>query len=405
MKYDREEILKKITPSQEEIERGFDLCRRIKKYIKKKYRREATVQGSFAKDTSLKGDKDLDIFIFFPLETSREELKKRALQIGKDVFEEFDGSYKVKYAEHPYVHGEIEKHDVDIVPCYNIQTIEEMKSSVDRTPLHTQFVLHNMTDRQKNETRILKKYMKLVDVYGSEFKIRGFSGYLCELLIIYYGSFEDVLKVAARWKKNQTISFNGTEREFSDPLTIIDPVDTNRNAASCVSLQKFAEFIYYARKFLNDRKFESVQREYTRAPGTELLVLQFETEIMEELLFPQLRKTRDFLCQQLEDHGFRIYRTGVFNTGILLELEVSTLPKTKMHEGPFIYDRENCKKFIETHRDVFVRDDRLCTEIAREFTTARACVETLIEKREGFGKDLKDSPCRITKVAVKKIYD
>jgi len=405
MIYNREKILKEIKPSEEEIEKGLKLYRKIKDFIHRKYNLEAELQGSFIKGTSLKGDKDLDIFIFFPLETSMVELKKKALEIGKNVFEEFDGKYEIKYAEHPYVNGKIENHDIDIVPCYKIEKIEQMKSSVDRTPLHTKFVLENMSEKQKDDTRILKKFMKLINVYGSEFKIMGFSGYLCELLILYYGSFENVIKEASKWRFKQKIVFEKIEKDFSDPLIIIDPVDSSRNAASCVSLQKFSEFIYYSRKFLKDKKFEEIKTEYKKSEGTELIVLNFNTDLIEDLLFPQLRKTRDFIKGYLEKNDFRIYRSKVFNSGILFELEVFELPKMKIHRGPFVYDEKNCENFIEKHNKVFITGDRLCTEVERKFRTAKECIEFLIKKREGFGKDLKKVECFITDDEIKELYD
>lgn len=184
----------------------------------------------------MKGDKDLDIFVFFPLDVSKEILKKMGLEIGKKVFEEFKGEYEIKYAEHPYVNGKIENHDLDIVPCYKIDKIEDMKSSVDRTPLHTKFV-KRMTEFQKDDARILKKFMKLINVYGSEFKVMGFSGYLCELLILYYGSFENVLKNASEWKLNQKIIFEKMEKEFSDP----DHNRSRRSSKKCCLMCEFAE--------------------------------------------------------------------------------------------------------------------------------------------------------------------
>ena len=404
MIYDREKILKQIKPSKEEIEKGFRLYKKIREFIRKKFNLEAELQGSFIKGTSLKGDKDLDIFVFFPLDVSKEILKKMGLEIGKKVFEEFKGEYEIKYAEHPYVNGKIENHDLDIVPCYKIDKIEDMKSSVDRTPLHTKFV-KRMTEFQKDDARILKKFMKLINVYGSEFKVMGFSGYLCELLILYYGSFENVLKNASEWKLNQKIIFEKMEKEFSDPLIIIDPVDPARNAASCVSLQKFSEFIYYSRKFLKDKKFDRIKIEYRKSEGTELIVLNFKTDLMEDLLFPQLRKTRDFIKDYLEKNGFRIYRSKIFNSGIIFEFEVFKLPKMKIHEGPFIYDGENCENFIKKHKNIVIIGDRICTEIERKFKTAEECIDFLIEDREGFGKDLKKARCFITKEEVKEVYD
>ncbi|MCK4310793.1 MAG: CCA tRNA nucleotidyltransferase [Methanomicrobia archaeon] len=405
MIYDREKILKEIKPSEEELEKGFGIYNNIKEFIVKKFNLEVALQGSFIKGTSLKGDKDLDIFIFFSLDVSKEALKKRGLEIGKKVFEEFKGKYEIKYAEHPYVNGKIENHDVDIVPCYAIEKIEDMKSSVDRTPLHTKIILEKMTDFQKDDTRILKKFMKLINVYGSEFKVTGFSGYLCELLILYYESFERALENASEWKQNQKIIFEKVEKEFSDPLIIIDPVDPARNAASCVSLQKFSEFIYYSREFFKNKKFEKIKTEYKKSEGTELIVLNFKTDIMEDLLFPQLRKTRDFIKSHLEKNGFRIYKSKIFNSGILFEFEVFNLPRMKIHEGPFIYDRENCETFIKKHKTVVIIGDRICTEIERKFKTAQNCIEFLIEDREGFGKDLKKVQCFISKEEIKEVYD
>ena len=53
----------------------------------------------------------------------------------------------------------------------------------------------------RDEVRVLKKFMKGIDTYGAEIKVGGFSGMLCETLILNYGSFEDTIKSASDWKK------------------------------------------------------------------------------------------------------------------------------------------------------------------------------------------------------------
>ena len=49
MIYDREKILKEIKPSEEELERGFEIYRSIREFILKKFDVEAEIQGSFIK--------------------------------------------------------------------------------------------------------------------------------------------------------------------------------------------------------------------------------------------------------------------------------------------------------------------------------------------------------------------
>ena len=102
---------------------------------------------------------------------------------------------------------------------------------------------------------LLKRFMKSVGTYGSHFKVGGFAGYLCELLIIYYSSFEKVLESASNeWRPGYNIDLMGygTSSLFNEPLIVVDPVDKNRNVAAAVSLQKMSEFVAASRNFLKD---------------------------------------------------------------------------------------------------------------------------------------------------------
>ncbi len=102
--------------------------------------------------------------------------------------------------------GFIEGFDVDFVPCYTIKNAEELKSAVDRTILHTEYVKKNLKPEQRNEVLLLKKFMESIHTYGAEFKVGGFSGYLCELLIINYGTFIEVLEAASeKWRPKTVI--------------------------------------------------------------------------------------------------------------------------------------------------------------------------------------------------------
>jgi len=50
----------------------------------------------------------------------------------------------LKYAEHPYtrIHLNDVGINVDLVPAYKIANAEELGTTVDRSPLHTEFLMH-----------------------------------------------------------------------------------------------------------------------------------------------------------------------------------------------------------------------------------------------------------------------
>lgn len=122
--------------------------------------------------------------------------------------------------------------------------------------------------------------MTCVNTYGANYKVSGFSGYLCELLILKYHSFEEVLKAASyKWHKHYKIDLEnyGTSNKFKDPLIAIDPVDKNRNVAAALSMQKFSEFIVASRNFL-DNPNESYFQEKEIQTSKEYLLGEFEKE-------------------------------------------------------------------------------------------------------------------------------
>jgi len=213
------EVLKEITPTPDERreeERVVDeISRRLKKYGVK-----PMLVGSLAKGTDIRNNKDIDIFIMFPEDTPREELEKRGLDIGKKVFSELKAPYVIDYAEHPYICGTYGKHEVEIVPCYDTKKV---KSAVDRTPYHTYYVRKKLAREpsMRDNIRVLKQFMMGSGVYGAEEKVRGFSGYLAELLVINYGSFEETLKASAGWRFGQCIDPGGLWKNGGEQLIFL----------------------------------------------------------------------------------------------------------------------------------------------------------------------------------------
>lgn len=384
-----EEVLEKVMPSKEEEEKlnkvVMELEEKIKKLINKA---NVMLVGSVAKGTYLKNSLDIDFFVLFPENYEKKEMEKIVIEIGKKILDEF----KVQYAEHPYIRGYYKGYQVDIVPCYKIKEIKEMKSAVDRTPFHTEFVKKHMDERMKNETRVLKQFLKGIGCYGAEAKIEGFSGYLAELLIIKYKSFMDVIKNAAKWKGKVFLKLNGNGKKFDEEFVFIDPVDPRRNVAAALSPEKFKIFIQACKDFLKE---PSIKFFFPRPPP-KLSVDEIEKKLenfvgvcfrkpnlVDDILYPQLKKSAKSLENLFIQYDFKPLRKVWYaneEVFVLVELEKKEIEKEKLHMGPPLKEKEHVKKFISKWRDKkpFEKNGRIWVKVKREYTNAEKLLKNKI---------------------------
>jgi tRNA nucleotidyltransferase (CCA-adding enzyme) len=417
-------VLQDITPSEDDREKESELAKDIMEIVSAISRginkkSKPVMVGSIAKGTDLAGDKDFDVFVQFPKSTSREDLEKQGLEIGTKFFNLTGSEHQISYAEHPYVKGVYHGFSVEIVPCYDMSKSKKILSAVDRSPLHTEFVLGRLKKKPllRDEIRLLKKFMKGNNIYGAHAAVEGFSGYLCELLVIRYGSFLNTLKAAKGWKKHEHMGIGAVKKKsFPDaPLVFIDPVDASRNVAAAVSVEKMAGFIYHAEAFLEKprkdffyaeipeplSKKDFEKRLNTR--GTELLCVYFRVpKLVEDTLIPQLSKSLRTLSNECERAGFRVLKKGKWTDGkeaaFLLEFEVWQLPKVFKKSGPFFDSKvADLKGFIESNKaraisNPYLEGEQWAIDVEREFRKAEGLIAHYLKNPAGFGKNLRDIP-------------
>ncbi|MFQ6106419.1 MAG: CCA tRNA nucleotidyltransferase [Thermoplasmata archaeon] len=344
-------ILKKIVPTEaEEAQLGqvvSDLLQSAQKEIDK-LGADATpfLTGSVAKNTHLRGP-EIDIFIGFSKETSRDELEKYGLAIGEGILKG-----RKMYAEHPYIHGTYRGYEVDIVPCYRLKSAAGRMTAVDRTPFHAKYVIGKMKKGQENEVRLLKQFAKGTGIYGAESKTQGLSGYLCELLILKYGTFANLVENVSKWKMGIHLELDRkAKKRFNEPLIFIDPVDPGRNVASAVSEDKLATFIHACKEYLRRPSerffFPNELRTRTRQElivemerrGTHFLSVEIrKPDVTDDILYPQLRKMEKVIAELCESEGFDVL-DSMFDEFkgtivLLLEFERGRLPTARKHIGP-----------------------------------------------------------------------
>ncbi len=344
-----EEVLRRVSPTLEEREKvdrvTGELLEKVKdQALKTDLDLKVKVQGSVAKGTYTYPP-DIDIFVLFPETTSRKDLERLGLKIGKGVLKGEE-----RYAEHPYMHGVYKGFEADIVPCFAIASPAGLRTAVDRTPFHTQFILSKLTEEQRSEVRLLKQFTKGIGIYGAEAKVQGFSGYLVELLVLRYGSFRNALRAASEWRRGQTASFEKGAK-FDSPLIFHDPVDPSRNVASAVSVDSLALFIHAANSYLKKPSIRFFfPREVKPMPiarigsemrkrGTRLVtVILPRPDLIDDDLHPQLKKTLEGFRVLLEQNGFGVccatYSVEKKRAVLVFELASDELPVSTTHYGP-----------------------------------------------------------------------
>jgi tRNA nucleotidyltransferase (CCA-adding enzyme) len=413
------EVLKRLRPTEDERGSVKALVQRIIAQLNARaaelgLEAHARSVGSTARNTWVRGNADIDIFIMFPATHSEEALKEQGLALARSVADR----YEERYAAHPYIHAYFydtasgHEHEADLVPCFAVEDASRLKSAVDRTPFHTQYVKDRIGGFE-DDVLLLKQFLTCLGIYGSELRRRGFAGYLCELLILHYSSFLELLKNAARWQYGERIDLEGQgtyKGEGHDPLIVIDPVDPKRNVAAAVSEYSFARLIDAARAFLAEPSmdFFEVQTEEPmtqveflqelRARGTEIVLVAFDApEVVEDILFPQLRKAEASVRTLLERHGFSVYRSDVFAAGgkafLLFELLVWSLPRIKRHIGPPVTAEYHAAKFKELYRSshrLFIEDGRYTVEVARPYRDVVSLLKDQV-KSCSLGKQVAES--------------
>jgi tRNA nucleotidyltransferase (CCA-adding enzyme) len=307
--------------------------------------------GSYAKGTWLPRKADVDIFIKFEKSTTDKMFVEISKKIGFDSMKNFKPY--VRYSEHPYVEATIKGTKVNVVPCYDVK-IGEWQSAADRSPYHTKFMLETLTGAMKDEVRLLKNFLLSNNIYGAEIAKQGFSGYITEVLILHYRSFEEVIKAIAKLEKNQIIG--RPSKKFDTSIIIIDPIDSNRNLGAAISNENVGKFILASRAFLKKPAlsfFKPRQKPKIFKENLEnTIVVQFSYKPRSpDIIWGQIKRAAHSLAVQMEVGGFRVFR----NSGVIDEknyayliflLQSLKIDKNFLSEGPDFFFEKDSETYI-----------------------------------------------------------
>ncbi|MGC8537885.1 MAG: CCA tRNA nucleotidyltransferase [Candidatus Micrarchaeia archaeon] len=374
-----ERVLKDVKPTADEIrittDLANDLMARIKNVAPKNV--EIILAGSVARGTQVRGNSDIDIFLLFPKGLEERKMEKLGIEIAKKIVNKKKNErFEIKYAEHPYlklIMGD-EGIKADIVPAFKIGDSKDMGSAVDRTQLHNNFVNSNLSSYQRDQVRVLKSFLRFHNVYGAEAKTEGFSGYLCELLIHQYGSFQKLITAFSDLKL--PLCLNPLDRDeipnpdifkkFGSDFIVLDPTDSGRNVAAGLSKTSLMRFVMACRIFLSnptlkyfygaryDEEHAAAKLDaVAKALGAEIHSLLFTIpDISEEVIWQQLKKLEKQISNKMRENGFGpllSVESMQDNKAAILFLTNSYCIGSALKKGPSVLLRNASTAFIKAH--------------------------------------------------------
>ena len=383
------EVLKEIQPDKAYEKEIFSKLNEIIKKINQGQKNiKAILGGSGAKGTWLKTF-DADIFVLFYYSKFKEKSDKLSDILEKILKKKFK-NVKRLHGSRDYFQIKQGNFTFEIVPILKISKAEQAKNITDVSPLHSKWVLKHK--RLANEMKLTKQFCQAQNVYGAESYIRGFSGYICEIITVYYGSFLNLIKNSAKWQSKVVIDvekyYKGNDvfklvniSKLVSPLIVIDPVQKDRNAAAALSNEKFEAFKKATREFLNKSSKDFFVKKdlkslfLSQKPKNNKLIIikakQLKGKI--DVVGSKLLRIYEFLKEELQKYDFKILKTNwewdKKNDAIYYFLfDKKPLSKFVKIAGPPLKIKQHIENFKKMHKKAFVKNRRFFAIDKRKFT-------------------------------------
>ena len=362
---------------------------------------DVEIGGSYAKGTWLPENADIDVFVRFKEDTADKRFRELGEKVGFAALKKFKPY--IRYSEHPYVEASIRGTKVNVVPCYKVKE-GKWKSAADRSQFHTKFMRTKLNEQKQNQVRILKKFLKSNDLYGAEISKQGFSGYVSEVLIWNLGSFKKVLERFA--KINESDVIGKAARKFDTIITIVDPIDGNRNLAAAVSNENISKLILAARAYLKKPTtnfFKSRKTNDEKRILEHVITVDFEySKRSPDIIWGQIKKASSSLSTQLSVEGFKVVRNTALSdengkSTLVFMIESMNISEKQVKQGPDVFKEKDSASFIAKNLKksqlMWVdKDNRILSLEKREFDNAKKFLENLLTvklNRSGIPKGLR----------------
>lgn len=401
-------VLEKLKPEKQEIEEIKIALARIMKIKGEGKGIELFIGGSYAKGTLVKRDKgyDVDVFVMFPYKMASQSHRLA------DYLSAILKKHKIKatrlHGSRDYFQVKQGKITIELVPILKIKKASEAVNITDISPLHVSYISSKIKKKKKlaDEIRLAKAFCYASGCYGAESYIRGFSGYVLEVLICYYGSFMKFLKQVSRWNGKDKIVVDPkkyyssraqalhslNEAKIHSPIVLIDPVQRDRNAAAALSFRTLEKFKGVVKEYLKKPKEENffkqeidvkkLEQEAKRKKAKFIAIKVESLKKKEDIAGAKTKKFYEYLKFIMKKNGFvivkSIYGFSEKNMNAVYYFTYQEPGKELVIAGPPLNIPEKfIKKFKNRWKKTFVRKGKLYAKAKRKFFDIKKLVREI----------------------------
>ena len=392
------DIINKISPNKKERETVNKVINDFLKKIKPKLKEcELFIGGSMGKNSWLAGDHDVDIFVRFPKSYYKKDISKLLQERLKNI------KYNLVHGSRDYLQVKNGSYLFEIIPVMNIKKHEDALNITDVSPLHVIWVKKNA--KNYDDIRLTKAFLKANNLYGAESYKKAFSGYVVELLTIFYNGFNNLVVEASDWKepvvidmskfyKNKQEVIKNLNKDKLSSLILIDPVQPDRNAAASLSKEKFNEFRELCNKYLKnpsedffvEKKFDvnELKKKYSKY---DIIILKAkELNGKEDVVGGKLLKAFNYIKDKITKEGWKIKEANwEWNNEVLFYyvVEKKKLSKEIIHLGPpkklIDYVKQFRKKW-KNHK-VMQNNYHVYVKLKRRYTDIKPFITNLLKDK------------------------
>jgi len=386
-------VLEQIKPSKVEEKKLLKIAKAVMKKIKI-FKAKPSLGGSAAKGTWLKNNHDIDIYVKFDMYKYEKENISEILK--KELIKKFS-KVEVLHGSRDYFQVNEQGYEIEIVPIIKIKNAAQALNITDISPLHVKWVKKNK--KLADEMRLAKAFFKANKVYGAESYIKGFSGYVLEILVAYYGGFASFITDLAKWDDNtkKIIDLQGfylskdilkelNIAKIVSPLILIDPVQKERNAAAGVGKQTFSRVIKLANDFLKKPSIRYfTKQQFSKSSLNQDIVLEvMPLKGKKDVVGAKLLKCFEYIKNQLRKHDFIIEEADwefSDKSFFWFKIKKEKLTKSKKHLGPFVKDKDSVKHFKQVWKGSKVLKDkeRVYVMKKRKYLNPKNLIKDLIK--------------------------
>ncbi len=384
--------------------------------------------GSIAKNTFLRHDHDVDLFVRFALKYPDEKLSDMLQEVLKKAFTK--NSIRRIHGSRDYYQFTLKGLDYEIIPVLKIHksNFHESKNITDFSPLHVEWTGSKimMHPELADEIRVAKQFCKANGVYGAESYINGFSGHIVDILVIHYGSFLSLIK---KFASIEEISLQkpiiiDTDNLLRDPikqlnkskitpLIIIDPIQSERNAAAALSKEKLVMFIDSCKRFMDspsedffevkrfdlEKKISELKRSIKKS---KIIVIKISTlDGSKDIVGTKAYKVYEDLIKQLLLNDFKVLDSAwdfdfeKRNSFIIYVFEKESLSDSVERQGPPLSAKGDVQKFREKHKTTKVKGNRIYATVKRKYVAPERLLKDLFLEKYISG--------RVRKISIERI--